>query len=112
AVQTARLATQSLDDLQVIYGGVLGDTTKQISAAQAQGRFVILSAAAAPAVAAAGGRGGAPGAGGRGGGGRGGFGPGPNRFLGAAAVAVVNLDGLSAEAIAALNAPPANATLL
>lgn len=110
AVGPTRLATQSFVDLQVIYGGVEGDTTKQISAAQALGRFVILTAN--PATAGA--RGGAPGAGGRGGagGGRGGFGGAPSRFLAAAAVATVNLDALTPPQRAALNAPPANASLL
>jgi hypothetical protein len=108
AVGQARLANQSYANLQVIYGGVEGDTTKQISAAQAVGRFVILTPAAAGA------RGGAPGAGGRGGagGGRGGFGGAPSRFLAAAAVATVNLDALEPAQRAALNAPPANASLL
>jgi hypothetical protein len=109
---SGRLASTSLQDVQVIYGGVLGDTARQITPGQALGRFVIVSPPAGTAVAG-GGRGagaGAPGGGGGGGGGRGGA-P-TNRFLGAAAVAVVDLDALSPDARAALNAPPTRAALL
>ncbi len=79
----------------VIFGGVTGDTTQQITAAQAAGKFVVLLPAAPPA----------PGAQGGGGGGRGGFaGFGPNRFADAAAVATVDLDALSpAQRIALAN---------
>ncbi len=104
-----RLASTSFDGVQVIYGGVLGDTARQITQAQALGRFVIVSPATGPA--ASGGRGGAGGAP-AGGGGRGGAGGAPNRFLGAAAVAVVDLDALAPAARAALNAPPTRAALL
>ncbi len=106
-----RLASLTFDSIQVIYGGVQGDTTRQITAAQALGRFVIVSPAPAGPVVAGGGRGGAMGGAG-GGGGRGGFGGAPNRFLGAVAVAVVDLDGLTPSARAAVNAPPTRAALL
>src|SRR4051812_28754911 len=78
-------APRPIDTAAVIFGGVEGDTTHQISAAQAAGKFVVLTPAlGAPAPTA-----------GRGGGGRGGFGGAPNRFADAVAVATVNLDVLS-----------------
>ena len=98
AVPGAR-APRAIDTAQVIFGGVEGDTTRQISAAQAAGKFVVLlPAPPAPAGAGRGGRGG--------GGGRGGF-PGlaPNRFADAVAVATVNLDSLSMAARKAINIP-------
>jgi len=98
AVPGAR-APRAIDTAQVIFGGVEGDTTRQITAAQAAGKFVVLlPAPPAPAGAGRGGRGG--------GGGRGGF-PGlaPNRFADAAAVATVNLDSLSMAARKAINIP-------
>jgi hypothetical protein len=113
AVSPGRLAPLDLTGVQVIYGGVLGDTARQITPAQALGRFVVVSPAATAAAPAGGGRGGAGGGGAAGGGGRGGFGGGgANRFLGAVAVAVVDLDALSPAQRAAINAPPANAALL
>src|ERR1035437_7594051 len=78
AVAGAR-APRPISTADVIFGGTTGDTTTQISAAQANGKFVVLLPARPQA---------AP-AGGRGGGGRGGFG-GPSRFAGAAAVATVD----------------------
>src|SRR4051812_23841614 len=69
AVPGAR-APRSIDTAQVIFGGTEGDTTKQISAAQAAGKFVVLLPA--PPAQPGAGRGGRGGAGG--GGGRGGFG--------------------------------------
>jgi hypothetical protein len=85
----------------VIFGGVEGDTTAQISAAQAAGKFVVLlPAPPAPPGAGRGGRG----AGGRGGG-RGGFGAAPGRFADAVAVATINLDTLTAAQRAAINNP-------
>jgi len=88
---------------QVIYGGIAGDTTQQITSQQAMGRLVLLSPGAQ------GGRGG------RGGGRRGGGAP-ANRFANAAAVATVDLDNLSPAARALVNDPagqldnPQNAT--
>ena len=79
---------------EVIFGGTTGDTLTQISAAQANGKFVVLLPApprAAPA--------------GRRGGGRAGFGAGPNRFAGAAAVATIDLDALTPAQRTALNVP-------
>src|ERR1019366_595280 len=57
-------APRPISTADVIFGGITGDTTTQISAAQANGKFVVLLPASPQA---------AP-AGGRGGGGRGGFG--------------------------------------
>ena len=85
-------APRPISGAQVVFGGVENDTTRQISAAQAAGKFVVLLPGA-PALA-----------GGRGG--RGGFGaPAPSRFADAVAVAVVNLDSLSARQRAAINIP-------
>jgi hypothetical protein len=86
----------------VIFGGISGDTTKQISAAQANGKFVVLLPAP-PAAAPTGPRGPAgPG----GPGGPGGFGQQqPSRFAGAVAVATVNLDDLTPAQRAAINQP-------
>jgi hypothetical protein len=80
----------------VIYGGVEGDTTTVITAAQAEGKFVIF--AAAPGANAPGG------GGGRGGGGGSVM---AQRYPNAVAVATVNLDALSPAARLALNDPPA-----
>src|SRR5262245_46403239 len=98
AVPGAR-APRPIDTAQVIFGGTEGDTTKQITAAQAAGKFVVLlPAPPAPPGAGRGGRGG--------GGGRGGFaGIGPSRFADAVAVATVDLDGLSTAARRAINIP-------
>lgn len=97
AVPGAR-APRAIAAVPVIFGGVAGDTTKQISAAQASGKFVVLLAAPPSAAPA--------GQFGPGGGGRGGFGaPQPNRFAGAVAVATINLDTLTPAQRAALNQP-------
>ncbi len=61
-------APKAITNVPVIYGGVEGDTTMQITPAQAAGKFVIMSAGAAGQGGGRGGRGG----GGGGGGGRGG----------------------------------------
>src|SRR5262245_50742870 len=84
AVPGAR-APRPIDTAQVIFGGTEGDTTKQITAAQAAGKFVVLlPAPPAPPGAGRGGRGG------------GGFGGGaPSRFADAVAVATVDLDALA-----------------
>ncbi|MCX5765547.1 MAG: M28 family peptidase [Gemmatimonadetes bacterium] len=96
-------APKSISNVEVIFGGTQGDTTKQISAALANGKFVVVLPAA-PVAAAAGGRGGPGGPGG--GGGRGGFAaPSPSRFAGAVAVATVDLDGLTDAQRVAINVP-------
>jgi hypothetical protein len=87
-------APRPISTVDVIFGGTAGDTTSQISAAQANAKFVVLLAAA-PQPVPAGGRGG----------GRGGFGGGPNRFAGAAAVATVDLDALTPAQRTAINVP-------
>ncbi len=99
AVAGAR-APRAISSADVIFGGTQGDTLSQISAAQANGKFVVLLPA--PPAAPGAGRGG--GGGGGGGGGRGGFG-GANRFAGAAAVATVDLDALTPAKRTALNVP-------
>ena len=94
AVPGAR-APRAIDTARVIFGGVDGDTTRQISAAQAAGKFVVLLPRA-PAPTGRGGRGG----------GRGGLGGGaPSRFADAVAVATVDLDGLTPAQRAAINVP-------
>jgi Peptidase family M28 len=86
-------APRAISSANVIFGGTAGDTASQISAAQANGKFVVLLAAA-PQAAPAGGRGG-----------RSGFGGAPNRFADAAAVATVDLDALTPAQRIALNVP-------
>ena len=94
AVPGAR-APRSIANVDVIFGGVTGDTLHQITAAQAAGKFVVLlSAPPQPA------RTGCPAAGGRGG-----FGFAAPRFPDAVAVATVDLDTLSAAQRAAINSP-------
>jgi hypothetical protein len=88
-------APQAITNAPVIYGGVAGDTTQQISAAQAAGKVVILAPARAAAAAPVGG-------------GRGGFGGGAAanaRFAGAVAVITADLDPLTPSARAAINDP-------
>jgi len=98
-------APRPIVNVPVVFGGVEGDTARQISALRAAGNLVVLSAA--PAAARGGrGRGAAPAAGG----GRGGFGGVPSRFADAVAVATVDLDALNEGARATL-AAPAVATL-
>ena len=87
-------APRPIADAEVIFGGTDGDTTTQISAADAAGRFVVLL----PRVATPGGQ--------QAFGGRRGFGAGaPSRFADAAAIATIDLDALSAAERAAINAP-------
>lgn len=90
-------APRLIDTAEVVFGGIEGDTTHEISAEQAAGKFVVLL----PAPPAPPGQG----RGGRGGRGRGGFGFGPSRFADAAAVATVNLDELTPAQRAAINHP-------
>jgi len=93
AVPGAR-APRAFSDAEVIFGGTQGDTTTQISAAQAAGKFVVLLPApgrrASAGAVAFGGRPGAPAA---------------NRFAEAAAVAVIDLDDLTPEQRRAINEP-------
>ena len=91
-----RPGTISLQDVQVIFGGVAGDTARQIPTPLAAGRIVVLLPNPA-AAGAGGGRGGRGGGGGGRGGGRGAAG-GPNaRFAGALAVVTADLDSASAQ---------------
>lgn len=107
------LANLELNDAQVIYGGVAGDTSRQMAPGLAIGRVVVLSAAdAAGAPQPAAGRGGAGGRGGGGGGGRGGpGGGGAGRFAGALAVLTLGLDAVPAPQRTAMSGPPQRATL-
>ncbi|MEO7083095.1 MAG: M28 family peptidase, partial [Gemmatimonadaceae bacterium] len=83
-----------ITNVEVVFGGTAGDTTKQISAAQAAGKFVVLLPGAPTANA------------GRGGRGRGGFGPpAPSRFADAVAVATIDLDSLKMAQRVAINTP-------
>lgn len=84
-------APRAITGIPVIFGGVAGDTAKQITAAQANGKFVVLLPAP-PAAAPAG-----PG--------RSGFAPQPTRLNGAVAIATVNLDDLTPAQRAAINQP-------
>ena len=93
AVPTLR-APRPVSDAEVVFGGTQGDTTLQIPASAAVGKFVVLL----------------PQAGGRGGQGQGfavrpGFTPPPSRFADAAAVAIVDLDNLTPAQRAAINEP-------
>jgi hypothetical protein len=111
AIPGAR-APRPITNAPVVYGGVEGDTTQQITADKAAGKFVVLAAAPPAGRAGRGAARGAapPPAAGRGGGGRGGFGAAPSRFADAVAVATVDLDALNEGARAGL-AAPAVATL-
>jgi len=91
-------APRAFLNAEVIFGGTAGDTTTQISAADAAGKFVVLlpqpgrRGAGGPqgAVAFGGPRGGAPA---------------PNRFADAAAVATIDLDDLTMPQRIAINEP-------
>ena len=86
-------APRAISGATVIFGGVAGDTSKQITSAQANGKFVVLLPAP-PAAAPAGPFGG-----------RGAFAPPPTRLNGAVAVATINLDDLTPAQRAAINQP-------
>jgi hypothetical protein len=86
-------APRAISGATVIFGGVAGDTTRQITAAQANGKFVVLLPAP-PSTAPVGQFGG-----------RGGFAPPPTRLNGAVAVATINLDDLTPAQRAAINQP-------
>jgi hypothetical protein len=90
--------TITFQDAQVIFGGIAGDTARQIATPLAAGRIVVLLPyPAGPGAGGRGGRGGGGAGGGRGGG-RGGFGGGPNaRFAGALAIVTADLDSASAQ---------------
>jgi hypothetical protein len=89
-------APRPVSNVDVIFGGVAGDTLNQITAAQAAGKLVVLLPAVPQAITA----------GGPGGGGRGGFGAfAPSRFVDAVAVATVDLDALTPAQRAAINVP-------
>ena len=95
-------APKPFDGAKVIFGGTVGDTASQISAAQANGKVVILM----PASPGAGGRGaGFGGAAGPGAGGRGGAPP-VNRFAGAVAIVTADLDAMSPGSRAFINDSP------
>jgi hypothetical protein len=90
------VAPRPIAAVQVVYGGIAGDTVNTITAAQVRGRFVVFSP---------------PAPGGRGfafGGGRGGRGAEarPNPLAEAAAVALINLDDVLPEDRWFINDPP------
>lgn len=88
-------APRPISGIEVVFGGVAGDTARQISAAQATGKFVVLLPAPATAPGAM------PTA-------RPGFGPPPStRLAGAVAVATVDLDVLTPLQRVAINTPTA-----
>jgi hypothetical protein len=91
-------APKPIENAQVIYAGVAGDSTSTITAAQAAGRVVVFSPAPA------GQRGGRAGGGGRGGRGRGGIGANA-RFADAVGMATIDLDDVSPGARAMINSP-------
>ncbi len=90
------LTKRTMDNLQVIYGGIVGDSVNTITAEEANGKFVVV--VQRPATPGAGGAG-------RAGGGRAGV-PAVNKFAGAAVVATVNLDNLTPAQIFAVANPP------
>jgi peptidase M28-like protein len=99
-------APRPIVQVSVVFGGIEGDTTREISAAEAAGKFVVL--VPAPAGGSRAGRGGrgAAGAAPAGRGGRGGFAlGGAPRFADAAAIATVDLDSVNAGARALINIP-------
>lgn len=85
-------APRPIQGAEVVFGGVAGDTTRQISAAQAAGKFVVLLPAPPQPARPVPGRGGfAP--------------PAPSRLASAAAVATIDLDALSPAQRVAINTP-------
>ncbi|MEP6764250.1 MAG: hypothetical protein ABJB66_08080, partial [Gemmatimonadaceae bacterium] len=96
----ATRAPRPVSNVEVVFGGVAGDESAQITTEQATGKFVVLIAAPKSATpSATGGRGGA------GGGGRGGFAPPSTRLSSAAAIAMVDLDDLTPAQRVAINEP-------
>jgi hypothetical protein len=107
-IVTSRDNTRIIDNAQVIYGGVLGDTARMISAEQAANKFVIVTPAPLPAENPAGGGGRGGGGGGRGGG----SGPtstGVARYAGAVGIATIRtgLTGIVAGGTVTTNNPAA-----
>ncbi len=88
-------APRFITDAEVVFGGIQGDTSTQISSAAAAGKFVVLLPPA----------GGARSPQGQGFAMRPGFAPGPSRFADAVAVATVDLDALSLAQREAINEP-------
>lgn len=89
-IATPSAKPREITGAKIVFGGVTGDTTQMLTAAQANGKLVVM-------LPAAGGRSGRGGGRGGGGGGRGGRG-GSDAFVrlaGAAGVATVNLDDLN-----------------
>lgn len=78
-------------EVEVVFGGIAGDTTRQIAPRDAAGKFVVLLPGRAAAAAPAPGGRFAP--------------PAPSRFAGAVAVATVDLDALTPAQRRALNTP-------
>jgi hypothetical protein len=102
------MAPRPIVQAPVVFGGVAGDTAREITAAEAAGKFVVLVPAPSSARSGRAGRGGGavPGTAAAGRGGRGGFGPvDASRFADAAAVATVDLDSVNAGARALINIP-------
>ena len=88
------IGSRTLSGVEVIYGGTLGDSVNTITAEQANGKIVVVRQAAGQA-------------GGRAGGGRaGGGGNAMAKFSGAAAIATINLDGMTPAQLRAISAPP------
>ena len=92
-------APRPVSAAEVVFGGTAGDTTTQISAAEAAGKFVVLLPA--PGRRGAGGPSGPQAFGGA----RFGGPPLPNRFANAAAVATIDLDDLTPAQRTAINEP-------
>lgn len=86
-------APRPISNAEVVFGGVAGDTTRQIGASDAAGKFVVLLPPPGPATPPGGPGGGrfAP--------------PQPTRFAGAVAVATVDLDALTPAQRRAINTP-------
>ena len=89
AIPGAR-APRPISGVEVVFGGVAGDTARQVTAAQAAGKFVVLLPGTPPPATA----------------GRPQFGAAPNtRLAGAVAIATVDLDGLTMAQRQKLNQP-------
>ncbi len=83
-------APRPINGAEVVFGGVAGDTTQQITAAQAAGKFVVLRSRGASVTLTVN---------------RPQFAPPPTRFASAVAVATVDLDGVSMSQRVAINTP-------
>jgi hypothetical protein len=91
-------APRPIENAEVVYGGLVGDTVNTLTAEQARGRLVVL------APNPQGRRGGGFGGGGRGG--RGGADARPNPLADAAAIAIIDLDNTPIEDRGFINDPP------